>query len=432
MKQFIKKLLARILQVEAALVVRRYEPKVVAITGSVGKTSTKDAIYSVVASRAYARKSEKSFNSELGLPLTILGRPNAWNNPFRWAENIIDGLFLILRRGKYPEWLVLEVGADRPGDISRVATWLPVDIAVITRLPEVPVHVEFFDSPQAVVEEKASLIKALKKNGTLVLYGDDERTARLSERAEGKKIITFGFSPEADVRASNLRAVFEEGLHPMPIGMTATIEASGDSAPIEVLGTAGAHALLPALAAVAVGKALERPLIDILEALKGYTPPPGRMHLIRGIKETTIIDDTYNSSPAAASAALESLSQLAKGRKIAVMGDMLELGRYSVAEHKKVGAAAAACADMLITVGLRAHDIAEGALDSGMRDEQILQYDDAKRAGEELQNVLKKGDTILIKGSQGMRLERVVEELMQEPERAKELLVRQDEEWRKR
>lgn len=424
--------MARILQLEAALVVRRYEPKVVAITGSVGKTSTKDAIYSVVASRAYARKSEKSFNSELGLPLTILGRPNAWNNPFRWAENIIDGLFLILRRGKYPEWLVLEVGADRPGDISSVATWLPVDIAVITRLPEVPVHVEFFDSPQAVVEEKASLIKALKKNGTLVLYGDDERTARLNERAEGKKIITFGFSPEADVRASNLRAVFEEGVHPMPIGMTATIEAAGDSAPIEVLGTAGAHALLPALAGVAVGRALERPLIDILEALKGYTPPPGRMHLIRGIKETTIIDDTYNSSPAAASAALESLQQLAKGRKIAVMGDMLELGRYSVAEHKKVGAAAAACADMLITVGLRAHDIAQGALDSGMRDEQILQYDDAKRAGEELQNVLKKGDTILIKGSQGMRLERVVEELMQEPERAKELLVRQDEEWKKR
>lgn len=123
--------------------VRKYKPRIVAVTGSVGKTSTKDAIFAVLADNQHVRKSDKSFNSEIGLPLTILGCPNAWNNPLRWLQNIFDGFLLLVLPSRYPAWLVLEVGADRPGDISGVAKWLPVDVAVITRLPEVPVHVEF-------------------------------------------------------------------------------------------------------------------------------------------------------------------------------------------------------------------------------------------------------------------------------------------------
>src|SRR3989338_1816365 len=162
MKNLFKKLIVFIITLQARAVLRKYKPMIVAVTGSVGKTSTKDAIYAVLSKSARVRKSEKSFNSEIGLPLTILGAPNAWSNPFRWLANIVDGLFLIWFDAPYPEWLVLEVGADRPGDIRSLAGWLPVDIAVITRLPEVPVHVEFFDSPEAVVEEKASLIDAIK------------------------------------------------------------------------------------------------------------------------------------------------------------------------------------------------------------------------------------------------------------------------------
>ncbi len=419
--------------------IKKYKPNIIAVTGSVGKTSTKDAIYSVVSKDAYVRKSEKSFNSEIGIPLTILGAPNAWHNPFKWIQNLFDGLFLILFRANYPEWLVLEVGADRPGDIRSLASWLPVDIAVITKLPDVPVHVEFFDSPQAVIEEKASLIKALKQGGTLILYADDERTKSLALRAGEHPVIFYGMEKDSYVHAENMLPMFDaEG---WPSGMSAQIFVGETTAPIEIKGTLGTHALLSVLAGVAVGSVFKKPIDAMVSSLKTYDPPPGRMRILRGIKETLIIDDTYNSSPAAASAALDALAFIGphfakarhkRGRKIAVLGDMLELGRHSVEEHRKLGAHTAKKATLLLTIGFRARDIAEGALDHGLKDGAILQFEDAEKAGQELDNFIKPGDTILVKGSQGMRMEKIVEMLMHNPERAHELLVRQDEEWKKR
>jgi len=229
MRSIFKKAIVWILQAEAKAVLRKYRPHVVAITGSVGKTSTKDAVYAVLSKKFHVRKSEKSFNSEVGVPLTILGLGNAWGNPLRWLQNIIDGLSLIVTTRNYPEWLVLEVGADRPGDIKSLASWIKVDIAIITRLPEVPVHVEFFDSVEAVIEEKASLIDALRPGGTLLLYADDERTKKLQQRlpAPDARIMLFGFDGEADARASGFSVVREEGLEGWPIGMTATIAVEG-------------------------------------------------------------------------------------------------------------------------------------------------------------------------------------------------------------
>ncbi len=414
---------------------RRYKPRIVAVTGSVGKTSTKDAIYSVIARGAYVRRSEKSFNSEIGIPLTILGCPNAWGNPLRWLMNFVDGLTLILFPSRYPQWLVLEVGADRPGDIRSLAGWLPVDVAVITRLPEVPVHVEFFDSPEAVMEEKAAIIDALKPGGALVLFGDDERTNMLQHRlpAPDARVLLFGFNDECDVRGEEISILKEEGESQMPVGMSARINIAGTSIPLEVAGAVGAHAFLPTLGAAAVGHALGKDPEQILEGLKDYEPPPGRMRLLPGLKGSVIIDDTYNASPAATIAALDTFAFLApKGRKIAAIGDMLELGRHSVEEHRKIGERVARTCDVLLTVGFRARDIAQGALDSGMPDSAIFQYEDSQKAGKELEDLLRPGDCVLVKGSQSIRMERAVEEIMLEPERAEELLVRQDEEWRRR
>ena len=435
MRTIFKNAVVWIITLQARAVLNKYKPKIVAVTGSVGKTSTKDAIYAVLAKSYRVRKSEKSFNSEIGLPLTILGAPNAWSNPFRWLANIVDGLFLIWFDAPYPEWLVLEVGADRPGDIRSLAGWLPVDIAVITRLPEVPVHVEFFDSPEAVVEEKASLIDAIKPGGVLALFADDPRTLALQHRlpAPDARIITFGFGEGADVRGEHIALLKEKGGEGWPIGMTAKITADGVTVPLEVAGAVGPHAFLPALAAAAVGRALNKHPGDIVGALESYDPPPGRMRLVPGIKNTLIIDDTYNASPAAAIAALDTLAMIApKGRKIFAIGDMLELGRHSVEEHRKVGAHAAKTADFLVTVGFRARDIAAAALDNGMPEKNILQFEDSGKAGRELQNILAEGDCVLVKGSQSVRMERVVEELMQEPEQAERLLVRQDAEWKRR
>lgn len=435
MKTFFKSVVVWIITWEARAALRKYKPKIVAITGSVGKTSTKDAIYEVLAASHRTRKSEKSFNSEVGLPLTILGIPNAWSSVLRWIQNIIDGLFIILFNVQYPEWLVLEVGADRPGDIAGLRSWLKTDIAVITRLPEMPVHVEFFDSPEAVIQEKSYLIDTIRPGGTLILFADDPRTLALQHRlpAPDARILTFGFSQSAEVRGEKVALVREESKNDWPIGMSATIVSGEESIPVEIGGAAGSHAFLPALAAAAVANALHKPIGELVHAIESYNPPAGRMRLIPGIKDTLLIDDTYNASPAATVAALETLALIApKGRKIAAIGDMLELGRHSVEEHRKVGAMVAKTADLLVTVGFRARDIAQGALDAGMPDNAILQHEDSEKAGAELQSLLQSGDCVLAKGSQSMRMERVVEELMAEPERMEELLVRQDAEWKKR
>ncbi len=433
MRALFKKLIVALLTWEARMVLRIYKPKIVAVTGSVGKTSTKDAIYSVLAQHVFVRKSEKSFNSEVGIPLTIIGRPNAWNNPLRWIENLFDGLMLIVWRGKYPEWLVLEVGADRPGDISSVAKWLPASVVVMTRLPDVPVHVEFFDSPADVIREKASLLTALIPDGVFIANADDPQVMGLRDSAPGQS-VTYGFSLGSDVMGSDIE-LLSESANSLPVGvqMKVSLEGSAENTTIRALGCLGTQALVPILAAVAVGKALGYPLSSMQEALAGHKPPPGRMRILPGLKETLIIDDTYNASPVATSAALDALSLLGSAkRRIAVLADMMELGRYSVAEHREVGKEAAEVADVLVTVGFRARDIAEGALNEGMPESTIFQFEDAAAAGKFLEERMEKGDAILIKGSQSMRMERAVEEVMAEPERASELLVRQDAEWRKR
>lgn len=434
MRGLFKRIIVALLTLEAKAVLRIYKPRIVAVTGSVGKTSTKDAIYSVLAPHAYVRKSDKSFNSEVGIPLTILGRPNAWSNPLRWIENLIDGLVLILWRSKYPEWLVLEVGADRPGDISSVSKWLRADVVVITRLPDMPAHVEFFDSPEDVVREKASLLAALKSDGIFVANADDPKVLKLRDDVPGQS-MTVGFTLGSDVMGDNLQLLSEKGPKSLPIGLAARVhcEDTGESAEVRIMGTIGAHGFMPVLTAIAVGKVLGFSLPSMIEALAGHSAPPGRMRLLPGIKDTLIIDDTYNASPAATVAALQALKLAGgKGRRIAVLGDMLELGRYSTAQHKEIGKDIADAADILLTVGFRARDMAEGALDNGMKDDNILQFEDSHQAGKELERMLEPGDVVLIKGSQSIRMERAVEEVMAEPARAKELLVRQEPEWRRR
>lgn len=437
MRLFFRKAVVAILIWEATWVVRKYKPRIVAVTGSVGKTSTKDAIFAVLAGSEHVRKSDKSFNSEIGLPLTILGCPNAWNNPLRWLQNIFDGFLLLVLPSRYPAWLVLEVGADRPGDIRSIAKWLPVDIAVITRLPEVPVHVEFFDSPQQVVEEKAALINAVKQGGTVVVYADDARVQMLRERAEARNLAvrTFGFA-RADVQGSDFAFVDETGsCGARPTGMSMRVTIGGVSAPCVAVGVLGAHSLLPMLAAAAVGGVLGKEVSELERLLGHYEPPAGRMHVLPGVKDTLIIDDTYNSSPAATAAALDTIAAIkthTQARCVVVLGDMLELGRHSVDEHRKIGAQAAKVADIVVTVGFRARDIAEAALDNGLPDGAIFQYEDASKAGDELAAMLVPCDIVLIKGSQSMRMERAVEHVMRDPERAGELLVRQDKDWKQK
>ena len=428
--QFFKRVIIVILTWEARIVLARARPKIIAVTGSVGKTTTKDAIFAALSPHLHVRKSDKSFNSDIGVPLAILGLENGWHDPIIWISNMFRGLALAVFPKDYPRWLVLEVGADRPGDIRTIARWLCPDIAVITAVPEIPVHVEFFDSPEAVLQEKRTLAEHLKPGGKLVINGDDPRMSDLRSDFRGVT-KTFGLEEHNDFSASHADTIYDEA---GPIGMRFRVNHAGSSVPVAIYGSLGSPRIYSALAALAVASEVGVDLVAGSDALARWSPPSGRMRILKGVRGSVIIDDTYNSSPAAALAALDTLRSVATiGRKIALLGDMLELGKYANDAHKQVGERAATCADMLITVGFRARLMAEAALDAGMNGERVRSYElgESARAGLELEKELRAGDVILIKGSQSMRMERAVEVLIAEPGKAAEFLVRQEAEWKK-
>lgn len=407
---------------------KRYKPKIIAVTGSVGKTSTKDAIYAVISKSFYTRRNEKSFNSEIGVPLTILGCNNAWSNPFKWCQNIWQGLILIFSHKIYPEWLVLEVGADRPGDIKKIAKWLKPNVVVVTKFANVPVHIEYFKSREEVIAEKGNLVDALKHDGVLVLNSDDADVFAFSSKT-ANRIITYGLMGDAEVRADNYSVYYSEETGE-PFGVHFKVEYQGNCLPVRIIGTLGTNNIYSCLAALAVGIGLDLNLVEAVENLANFTPPKGRMNLLKGIKNSTLIDDTYNSSPVALGSALNTFKNLkTKNRKIAILGDMMELGRHTAEEHKNAGILAATACDLLVTVGLRSRALAESAIDVGLDEDSVLQFDNSEEAGKYIRDIIKEGDIILFKGSQSTRMEKVVKEILAEPGRASELLVRQEEEW---
>ncbi len=431
MKALLKYIVIAILTWEAKMVLKKYKPKIIAVTGSVGKTSTKDAIFSTISPFVFARKSIKSFNSDIGVPLTILGIPNGWNNPILWFKNILEGLVFILLPNNYPKWLVLEIGADGPGDIKKVTEWVKPDITVATRLSKVPVHVEFFPSPEDVFAEKSYLVRALKPDGILILNTDDEDVLAFRSLVDNKTIL-YGVGNGSDVLGSSYQIAYDNSSK-KPIGISFDASYKDETVEVTIVGALGVQQMYPALAALSVAAALSLPFDKAFQALKSHVSSPGRMNILSGIKDSIIIDDSYNSSPVALDEALSTLEQIkTKGRKIAVLGDMLELGTYSTEEHKKAGMKVGKIADILFTVGIRARNIADGALDALMDEGSIFQYEDAKVAARDLSLMIKDGDTILVKGSQGIRTEKIVAEILADQSQKKNLLVRQDKEWQGR
>lgn len=426
MKLILKKIIIVILTFEARLVLLKYKPKIIAVTGSVGKTSAKDAIYEVLATSLSVRKSEKSYNSELGIPLTILGRETGWGSPLAWISNILEGLALILLKNHYPKWLVVEVGADRPGDIQKISTWLKPDIVVVTRFGKIPAHVEFFRNPEALIKEKSYLVSALKKDGLLILNNDDEKALAMKRKFEGM-VMTYGFNKGSAFLASHDNIVYQKKV---PSGITFKIDYDGTSMPVTLSGVLGKQHIYAALTALSVGGYLKLNMVRMSQALETHRGAPGRMQIIEAIKGAQIIDDTYNASPVATEAALETLHDLkASGKKIAILGDMLELGKYTMEEHKRIGEIAGSVCDLLLIVGLRARSMIEGALVGGISEKNIIEFSDPQKAGKYLEQILEEGDIALVKGSQSMRMEHAVGEIMAHPEQKAELLVRQEKEW---
>ncbi|HEX8946688.1 MAG TPA: UDP-N-acetylmuramoyl-tripeptide--D-alanyl-D-alanine ligase [Candidatus Paceibacterota bacterium] len=427
-KRLGKWVVASLLAALARGVVRKYRPVIIMVTGSVGKTSTKDAIAAALSRTHFLRKSEKSYNSEFGVPLTIFGVKNPWGNPIAWVQVFRGAFALLLLPNHYPKLLVLEVGADRPGDLARILRIATPDVVVVTRLPEVPVHVEAYPTPQAVRDEEFTPAYALAPGAPLIVSADDQYALAMAARLPSR-LITYGMEERAQIRLSNVGTFIENGRIE---GMQADVHADDARHSLVVRGSIGRQQLLPAAAALATARALGVTLDDAFKGLETYVPPAGRGRILHGKNGSCIIDDSYNASPAAVEEALATLHALTHvRRRIAVLGDMLELGRYSVEEHQRVGKLATEAADVVVTVGVRARGIADAARDAGLSDNAVYSFDTALDATEPLVSLAQEGDVFLVKGSQGVRSERIVEALLADPADVAKL-VRQEREWKRR
>ncbi len=338
-----------------------------------------------------------------------------------------EALALLLLPNHYPKLLVLEVGADRPGDLAGILRIAMPDAVVVTRLPEVPVHVEAYASPQAVREEEFAPAYALAAGAPLVISADDAYACSMAERLAAN-VITVGYAQSADFRMGEPVLSSLEG----ELRMEASLTNCGTSHPLSIEGALGRSQMYAPAMALALATSFGLTPAEALEGLTHYAPPPGRARVLAGIKGSVLIDDSYNASPAAVEEALGALASVpGTHRRIAVLGDMLELGRYSVAEHERMGNLAAEKADMLIAVGSRMQAARTAAIAAGLSEQQALAYDTAQDAALALVQMVGEGDAILIKGSQSVRMERIVLALLATPADAGKL-VRQDREWRRR
>ena len=364
---------------EASAKLRRAGPEVVAITGSVGKTTTRTAIEAVLREGFAVTASEGNKNTPLGLSLMLLNRD-------------FDP------RGV----LVLEMGARLPGDIHELCAAFPPTVSVVTNVKGV--HVETLGSIDGVAREKSEIVRALPASGTAVLNADDPRALAMADVTTAS-VLTYGLAPEADVRPDVLTAE-------LPI--------------------LGAHAVPTALSAFAVGRALGMDDAAINRGLAQIVPEKGRLNRLPGRNGSTLIDDTYNASPDAVLSALDVLREQEADRRIALLGDMLELGEAEVEEHARVLKAALEHADLVHAVGPL---MAEAAATLPEADRSRItthgtSADLAEQIGAGSVPFPEAGDVALVKGSQGTRMERVSVALLHPDTEAADVLPRQTEAWK--
>ena len=427
-----KKLLQIILKYCAKLILAKYQPDIIGITGSVGKTSAKEAIRQVLSHSFRVRASSKNYNNEFGLPLTIIGSLTAGRSLGGWALVFLKVIKLLTAKDQnYPQIIILEMGIDRPGDMDYLNSIVQLKIAILTLIGTS--HMEFFGSRDNIAKEKAKIFNNLQSGGWAIINADDDFTAKIIPNVKNK-VLTFGFDQEADVAASNIICTFQDAQDINSLaGINFKLKYQGSYIPMLLPRVISYSAIYAALVGASVGFLYEMNGIAIAEQLKLFTPPKGRMNLIAGMNNSMIIDDTYNASPQSTKAALEIVGQINNtiiNNKWLVLGDMLELGKDSNQEHQTIGQVIATIPKAkLLTIGQEAQAIGQGARAENMAEQNIKHFTNQAELIVYLQNNIQAGDLILVKGSQGSRMERISQALLANPKQAKDLLVRQEEDW---
>jgi len=348
---------------------------VVAITGSAGKTTTKEMTAWLLGARGEVLKTEGNLNNQYGLPLTLLRL-----RPRHTAA-------------------VLELGMSAAGELRALAGLARPDVAVITMVA--PVHLEFFASVDAIADAKAEILEGLPADGVAVLNGDDPRLRHLGLAHRGR-VRWFGKDRAFDVSAENWRGTVNGMRFEMRIGRQ-TLDVA--------LPLAGPHFMMNFLAAAAAAHHLGIPAETIAERALSLRPASRRGEVVRLGGGITLLDDSYNSNPVAVEAAVAALTLAAKGRRVAFLGDMLELGPSGPDLHAQTGAAVAGKLDLMVAAGGLARHFLEGASRAGKEPSALAAFSDSAAAAEAAPSLVRPGDAVLVKGSRGARMEKVVEAL---------------------
>ncbi len=349
----------------------------VGITGSVGKTSTKDMVACALGAGYNVLKNEGNLNNEIGVPLTIF--------------NLED----------YHEAAVVEMGMSGVGEISTLTGIVRPKVGIITNIGIS--HIEKLGSRQNILKAKLELLEGLQPDGLLILNGDDVMLSGVKDLLN-VRTVSYGLEEGVDYQAYNVRSRGENGID---FGITI----GGREYNVH-LPTPGVHNVYNALAALAAGHELGIDIPELIRGIAAYSPGSMRLNIIKA-NGITIINDVYNASPQSVKAAIDVLDELEAGRRIAVLGDMLELGEWSVDAHLETGHnAAGSRADIVITVGKAAADIARGAVEAGFPPENTVMTESNKQAMDYLGRIISKGDAVLVKGSRGMKMEEIVNGLI--------------------
>jgi UDP-N-acetylmuramoyl-tripeptide--D-alanyl-D-alanine ligase len=362
---------------------QKFDPLVVGVTGSIAKTSTKEAVAAVLGASFRTLRSEGNQNNEIGLPLTLL------------------------RLGPDHGAAVLEMGMYAGGEIADLARMARPEIGLVTWVHGV--HLSRMGSLAAIEQAKGELVEALPSDGVAILNQDDRRVRRMADRTAAR-VLTYGLSADADVSAEDVTSAGFEGMRfTLRLPPTRGGRPTRTPARIPGLGKLSVH---NALAGAAVGHAAGLDPAMIVHALAGGWSASHRGQVIK-LGRMTLIDDSYNASPPSVTAALDLLAGL-PGRRVAVLGEMLELGKGAAAGHKEVGTAAAATVDLLVVVGAGAAGIAAGARGAGLDPSRILEARDREAALDLLRTRLRDGDVVLVKASRGVELDALVDGLRME------------------
>jgi len=349
----------------------KFNPRVVGITGSVGKSSTKELAWAVLRQRFNTLRNLGNLNNEIGLPLTLLHLDSSY------------------------ERVVLEMGMYDLGEISRLCNIARPHIGVVTNVG--PTHLERLGSIERIAQAKAELVQALPVEGVAILNHDDPLVRAMAQQTSAR-VFTYGLTPEADLWASDIESEGLEGIH-----FALHYQGEEIHAKVPLLGRHSAHT---ALRAAAVGLAEGMNWDEIMTGLQDSAVQL-RLVSVLGINGSILLDDTYNASPVSTFAALNLLDDLS-GRKIAVLGDMAELGDQEEEAHRRVGCRAAGTVNLLVTVGRRAHLMAEEARGCGLSPDAITEVETNAQAIAHLRQAVQPGDIVLVKGSRSMAMEEIV------------------------